>query len=175
MVYDIIMWCIFSFLPVDGGWSSWTNWSPCSRTCGGGSQYRSRLCDSPKPQHNGQPCTGDGMETRQCNNKKCPGGRINQCSLLVGYPRRPYRGDGEEDRKKKKILKQGIPSFMPKFWGSLKLLYRVFHRFVPIFSSLKVHWLLKIQFFKLTCILGRTYSVERSIHLIEEHWLLIVF
>ena len=24
-----------------------------------------------------------------------------------------------------------------------------------------------------TCILGRTYSVERSIHLIEEHWLLI--
>ena len=25
-----------------------------------------------------------------------------------------------------------------------------------------------------TCILGRTYSVERSIHLIEEHWLLII-
>ena len=25
-----------------------------------------------------------------------------------------------------------------------------------------------------TCILGRTYFVERSIHLIEEHWLLII-
>ena len=25
-----------------------------------------------------------------------------------------------------------------------------------------------------TCILGRTYLVERSIHLIEEHWLLII-
>ena len=27
---------------------------------------------------------------------------------------------------------------------------------------------------RLTCILGRTYFVERSIHLIDEHWLLII-
>ena len=26
----------------------------------------------------------------------------------------------------------------------------------------------------ITCMLGRTYFVERSIHLIEEHWLLII-
>ncbi|XP_076109042.1 coadhesin-like [Mytilus galloprovincialis] len=53
--------------PVIGGnWSSWTNWTDCSRSCGNGIQRRSRRCDG------GFLCQGDAMETQLCNKKSCP-------------------------------------------------------------------------------------------------------
>lgn len=33
--------------PIDGGWSSWTEWSECSRSCGGGVITRERECSRP--------------------------------------------------------------------------------------------------------------------------------
>ena len=41
-------------------------------------------------------------------------------------------------------------------------------------SFIHVSVILYISTYINTCILGRTYLVERSIHLIEEHWLLII-
>ena len=33
--------------PQHGGWSEWTEWGPCSRTCGTGAAFRTRVCDNP--------------------------------------------------------------------------------------------------------------------------------
>jgi len=52
--------------PVDGSWGSWTDWTSCSQSCGGGTEMRGRLCDSPAPAHGGADCQGDGLEQRQC-------------------------------------------------------------------------------------------------------------
>ncbi|XP_062571464.1 A disintegrin and metalloproteinase with thrombospondin motifs 18-like [Saccostrea cucullata] len=57
-----------------GGWGPWTDWRPCSRTCGTGLTYRRRLCNSPSPlNHPG--CEGgddNGYEARTCNPEPCP-------------------------------------------------------------------------------------------------------
>lgn len=72
---------------VDGGWSSWSDeFSPCSRTCGGGIQYRERICNHPKPRNGGKHCEGDERVHRLCNAKPCPDGgkshRNKQCTVL---------------------------------------------------------------------------------------------
>ncbi|XP_025089505.1 zinc metalloproteinase nas-36-like isoform X1 [Pomacea canaliculata] len=56
---------------VDGGWSQWTEWGQCSRSCGGGQQYRYRRCNSPPPTGRGQPCQGHDAENTRCGNQVC--------------------------------------------------------------------------------------------------------
>uniref|UniRef100_A0A8C5EVT8 Uncharacterized protein n=1 Tax=Gouania willdenowi TaxID=441366 RepID=A0A8C5EVT8_GOUWI len=51
---------------VDGGWSDWSRWSPCSSQCGSGEQTRDRLCNSPAPQHGGLSCSGPHIQSRDC-------------------------------------------------------------------------------------------------------------
>ncbi|CAG2224395.1 HMCN [Mytilus edulis] len=59
-------------LTVDGEWGSWIS-TPCSTSCGNGSVYRKRRCDSPAPSKGGQMCVGDNMEyLNACNLKNCP-------------------------------------------------------------------------------------------------------
>uniref|UniRef100_A0A914W054 THSD1 third Ig-like domain-containing protein n=1 Tax=Plectus sambesii TaxID=2011161 RepID=A0A914W054_9BILA len=58
--------------PVDGGWSEWTNWSACLTTCGEGFRRRSRLCNKPTPQFDGQFCVGDSLQTQACAQAACP-------------------------------------------------------------------------------------------------------
>ncbi|XP_034554182.1 adhesion G protein-coupled receptor B1 isoform X6 [Notolabrus celidotus] len=62
--------CFLGECPVDGKWQPWSLWSGCSKTCGGGSQQRNRICYGPF--FGGQPCPGDREEVRQCNEKRCP-------------------------------------------------------------------------------------------------------
>ena len=50
-----------------GGWSSWSRWGPCSRTCGGGVTFRTRRCNNPKPSYGGEPCRGKSEEYKLCN------------------------------------------------------------------------------------------------------------
>ena len=70
---------IFENLPfvffhlVDGGYTNWTPWTSCSKSCGGGTRVRDRVCTNPPPSNNGQPCSGASYENENCNTQPCPG------------------------------------------------------------------------------------------------------
>ncbi|CAN9506609.1 unnamed protein product [Ophioblennius macclurei] len=53
--------------PVGGAWGSWSAFSPCPVTCGVGLQVSVRQCDSPAPQHGGDPCPGEVRRTALCS------------------------------------------------------------------------------------------------------------
>ncbi|CAK0804700.1 unnamed protein product [Prorocentrum cordatum] len=51
---------------VDGKWSDWQDWTPCSATCDGGVSFRSRLV-AREASHCGRPATGASTEHKACN------------------------------------------------------------------------------------------------------------
>ena len=61
------------FWAVDGNWTEWRAWGPCSRTCGTGTQQRMRTCTKPAPAFGGKNCSGDSRETRSCQTRLCSG------------------------------------------------------------------------------------------------------
>ena len=60
-------------LTVDGGWSSWSAYTPCTKKCGGGVKTRHRTCTNPTPAYEGKDCTGEISQEKRCNKQKCPG------------------------------------------------------------------------------------------------------
>ncbi|KAH1022499.1 hypothetical protein HUJ04_011892 [Dendroctonus ponderosae] len=72
--------------PQHGGWSEWSLWGPCSRSCGVGVQYRYRNCDNPKPSFGGKDCEGSNEDYRLCNKSACENQfvdlRAQQCEML---------------------------------------------------------------------------------------------
>ena len=63
----------FHFFLVNGGLTNWTPFTSCSKSCGKGSQERTRTCTNPPPQHGGDDCVGGLKESRECKIKECPG------------------------------------------------------------------------------------------------------
>ena len=61
---------------MDGGWTDWEDWTPCSQTCGTGSQERERSCTQPPPAFGGKDCVGVSRETKSCQARVCPGKTI---------------------------------------------------------------------------------------------------
>lgn len=77
--------------PVNGRWTGWDSWSPCTVSCGGGQQERSRSCTNPPPAHGGADCEGPSKEVQSCNENHCPvdgkwtvWGNWGICSLTCG-------------------------------------------------------------------------------------------
>ncbi|KAL0615449.1 A disintegrin and metalloproteinase with thrombospondin motifs 7 [Plecturocebus cupreus] len=82
-------WCLngecvpVGFRPeaVDGGWSSWSAWSICSRSCGVGIQSAERQCTQPAPRYKGKYYVGEQKRFRLCNLQVCPAGRPSFCQV----------------------------------------------------------------------------------------------
>ncbi|CAG2244015.1 unnamed protein product [Mytilus edulis] len=78
--------------PDDGGWETWREWYSCPVTCGGGTQYRYRLCNNPLVYCNGALCPDcaggncannvqESTDPRSCNTLDC-----NVCgNREIGY------------------------------------------------------------------------------------------
>lgn len=56
---------------LDGGWSGWAAWGPCSQSCGGGRRSRTRSCTRPEPAGSGAFCSGPRIEVGSCHLKPC--------------------------------------------------------------------------------------------------------
>jgi len=95
---------------IHGGW---TDWSICSKTCGGGNQ--TRACTNPPPSEEGNWCVGNATQT--CNTNSCTSSDSDSDSnggaiaagvliplLVIGggiafyfYRKRKANGEGKED------------------------------------------------------------------------------
>ncbi|EAT36338.1 AAEL011566-PA [Aedes aegypti] len=63
--------CSVKFCSINGGWTPWTNWTPCSETCGFGRTLRWRSCANPAPRNGGLPCQGAESEIKICKEAEC--------------------------------------------------------------------------------------------------------
>ncbi|KAF6211421.1 hypothetical protein GE061_011933 [Apolygus lucorum] len=81
----------------NGEWGIWSQWTPCTKTCGGGIQTAHRACDSPAPSMGGRPCPGSWLKSRMCNVGPCAdagkGFLDQQCKNTNA---RPYHGRKHE-------------------------------------------------------------------------------
>uniref|UniRef100_A0A182Q292 Cell adhesion molecule n=1 Tax=Anopheles farauti TaxID=69004 RepID=A0A182Q292_9DIPT len=69
---------------VDGGWSEWSSWSHCSKSCGTGKKTRKRFCNNPEPKAGGKACVGQNIEIERCSMKQCR----NDALLRTGNTRK---------------------------------------------------------------------------------------
>ncbi|NXH51668.1 PPN protein, partial [Rhabdornis inornatus] len=86
----------------DDVWGSWSEWSKCSRSCGGGVSFQQRRCYSQRTEGPSS-CVGPTRNYRSCNVQNCPEGsrdfRAEQCAEFDGtefqgkkYKWLPYYG-----------------------------------------------------------------------------------
>ncbi|CAB1416905.1 unnamed protein product [Pleuronectes platessa] len=65
------IWLTPDIIKQDGNWGSWSEFGQCSRTCGGGVQFRTRDCDNPRPANGGRTCVGATYQFQICNSDEC--------------------------------------------------------------------------------------------------------
>ena len=58
-------------MPEDCRWSSWSEWTQCTKTCGKGQRSKSRTIQR-TAKNGGKDCVGNRRTTWQCQMKKCP-------------------------------------------------------------------------------------------------------
>ncbi|XP_055486732.1 properdin-like [Leucoraja erinacea] len=101
---------------VDGGWSSWTPWGPCSVTCAVGGQERHRTCTQPQPLCGGR-CHGEADQRQSCNTQQicpthgawAPWGEWGPCTSTC----RPDGPGPVPSRSHRRTCSQPAPSVIP--------------------------------------------------------------
>ncbi|KAK3550975.1 hypothetical protein QTP70_011460 [Hemibagrus guttatus] len=73
--------CVQTACSRNGGWSEWTSWTECTKSCGGGLRSRRRECANPATEGDGDFCEGLKTELVACNAERCP---VPQCSDISG-------------------------------------------------------------------------------------------
>jgi len=82
---------------VNGGWSAWSGYGACSKSCGGGMKTRTRTCTSPAPSCGGAKCAGDADQESSCNTQCCAfDGSWSSWSSWSGCFPKPYSSIDKE-------------------------------------------------------------------------------
>ncbi|XP_038646008.1 semaphorin-5B isoform X1 [Scyliorhinus canicula] len=71
LVDDLLKFGRQSLRRINGGWTPWLPWSPCSRECKTGFRTRRRTCTNPEPKNGGLLCVGADVEYEDCNHLPC--------------------------------------------------------------------------------------------------------
>lgn len=58
---------------VNGGWSEWSDYGECNKTCGTGKRYKYRTCTNPPPSKDGKDCRGKARKGKKCKVASCRG------------------------------------------------------------------------------------------------------
>jgi len=90
--------------PIDGGYTTWGEWSECSVICGGGQMTRERNCTNPEPQYGGADCVGSNSDTATCNTQNCPSESRIRPGNQSRKPRYVWISDGIESNNAHEIL-----------------------------------------------------------------------
>ena len=73
IIFLFVCFCVCLFVdPINGGWTDWTAWFPCSVSCGRGIQISIRYCTNPYPARGGNRCVGPSVKRQICNPQRCP-------------------------------------------------------------------------------------------------------
>ena len=81
------VYILISSVIVSCVWGMWDDWSNCSRTCGGGTQSRSRRVVTHE-ENGGTACSGPSSQSQVCNTGACPPGKNNLLlvSITIAIP-----------------------------------------------------------------------------------------
>uniref|UniRef100_A0A3Q3L4X2 Uncharacterized protein n=1 Tax=Mastacembelus armatus TaxID=205130 RepID=A0A3Q3L4X2_9TELE len=119
---------------INGGYSNWEEWGPCSSTCGQGFQERVRLCNNPEPANGGRSCGGPSIDSRRCQAGLCPGetprktrgsliGMVNEREFGVSFLEANITDNVEEGSSTLQVHLDNVP---PSVGPLLRVLVSVF-------------------------------------------------
>ena len=54
--------------PINGAWTEYGLWTPCSKFCGNGTMRKFRFCTNPEPAYEGKYCEGNNYQQKECFN-----------------------------------------------------------------------------------------------------------
>ena len=67
----IFIYLTLQILVINCVWGDWGRYTSCSKSCGGGTQTRTRVKTT--EEQNGGSCAGGTLEVNDCNTDSCPG------------------------------------------------------------------------------------------------------